>query len=285
MDNSATVLCISNWKGGVGKSTIATTMAISLSRKGYKVLCIDLDPSNSLTSALGGSLAQKQTKSIYDVLTAEAFDEASGQYVLDAALQSLGEVDLIGSGEMLAHAEQSLAGPNRLFELADVLSDNQRDGTGKSLREKYDFIVLDTPPEPGVLVYNAYMASDDIIIPTLCEELAVSRMVRTIQEIKEIQASPRFNPSLRIAGVIANRFDRNKKVQNYHLGRIRELEKQGVVPVFNATIRASVVVEDAQTLNKNIFDYGHRRKEGLIGDYAAFVSEYLRLNESKSEVR
>jgi chromosome partitioning protein len=156
------VIGVGNFKGGVTKTTTTMCLAQGLSLKGHKVLCIDMDPQGSLT-ALFGMLSDAE---IQDEMTVGRIlvDNSEGE-LLDGAVQKTywQGIDLIAANTNLYAAEFSLPArqmTDSSFQFWNVLNEGL-----VSLREKYDVILIDTPPALSYLTINAFMASDGLIVP------------------------------------------------------------------------------------------------------------------------
>lgn len=156
------VIGVGNFKGGVSKTTTTMCLAQGLSLRGHKVLCIDMDPQGSLT-ALFGMLSDAE---IEDEMTVGRIliDGENTESLDDAVQQTYWEgVDLIAANTNLYAAEFSLPArqmSDSSFQFWNVLNEGLM-----SLREKYDVILIDTPPALSYLTINAFMASDGLIVP------------------------------------------------------------------------------------------------------------------------
>lgn len=192
-----------NQKGGVGKTTSAVNMAAGLALRGHKTLLIDCDPQGNATTGLGiDKLELDQT--LFEVISAvvenpDIADPASAAIVqigpfLDAIPSTL---DLAGAEPVLMNAV------GKELILRDIID---------SVREQYEWIVLDAPPSLGLLTINVLSAVDKVMVPMQCEFYALeglSQLLKTIEVVKK-----RINPELQIAKVLMTMHDpRNRLTQ------------------------------------------------------------------------
>ena len=142
------VICIANQKGGVAKTTTTMNLAAALAEQGKRVLCVDLDPQSNLTMSFGIDV-ESLPKSIFDVLV--------NRFPIEHIIQQGKECDIAVASIDLAGAElalSSMIGRERALEKALA-----------SVKNDYDFILIDTPPSLGLLTINAFTASDEVIVP------------------------------------------------------------------------------------------------------------------------
>src|SRR2546421_2082586 len=148
------ILSFANNKGGTGKTTTAVNLATALAQLGRRVLLVDLDPQGSATVSLGF----QKSKLLYTVYDALAQSRKIEEVMLGTKVENL---TLVPSNLDLAGAEVELSSvPGREFVLREAMS---------QIKHKYDAILIDCPPNVGILTLNAIVASDLLVIPVQCE--------------------------------------------------------------------------------------------------------------------
>jgi len=186
----ARVISVANQKGGVGKTTTVVNLGACLASFDQKTLVIDCDPQGNTTSALGFP-KDPARRTLYQALI---LDEPIERITIDAKIDSL---DLIPSDKNLAGAAVELVSiERREYRLKAIID---------SVREKYDYILLDCPPALDLLTLNALAASDAVLVPIQCEYLAlegVSELLDTLMRLRR-----QLNPSLAIEGILLTMYD------------------------------------------------------------------------------
>ncbi len=190
------IIAVAQHKGGTGKTTTCINLSASLSSMGKRVLVVDLDPQASLTVSVGINPLEVE-KSIHQVLidpnVAMKSTVLTGENLFFSVVPS--HVDL-------AMAESELAGRiGREKVLQKKLT---------PLKEDYDYIFIDCPPTLGLLVANALVAADSVLIPVQCEPLTLYGVKNLLQIINLIKEE--VNPNLKIEGVLRTMLDRRTKL-------------------------------------------------------------------------
>lgn len=184
------IIAVANQKGGVGKTTTSINLSASLAELGQRVLTIDMDPQGNTTSGLGIDKNQVEN-TVYELILEEVpIDECVHNSVMEG-------LDVIASNINLSGAEVELISiDNKEFLLKEKID---------TLKDKYDFIIIDCPPSLNLLTINAMTTSDTVLVPIQCEYYALeglSQLIHTIDLIKD-----RLNPELEIEGVVFTMFD------------------------------------------------------------------------------
>lgn len=184
------IIAIANQKGGVGKSTTAINLSACLAELGQRVLLIDIDPQGNTTSGVGVD-KDNVNATLYELLVGEC-------KVSDCLIENVFEnLSLIPSNVNLSGAEIELVG----VEGREFLLKNHID----SIRDNYDFIIMDCPPSLNVLTINAMTTADSVLVPIQCEYYALEGLTQLIHTIELVQN--RLNPDLDIEGVVFTMYD------------------------------------------------------------------------------
>ena len=228
------VLAIANQKGGVGKTTTAINLSAALAMRGRSVLLIDLDPqANSSMSYLDVRALQK---SMYDVFTGQAaladIIQASPVAGLDLAPARIGLAKLEGQlvGELDAH-----------YRLKDRL---------QSIKDRYEFVIVDTPPALGLITVNALVAATHLLIPVQSSYFALEGTDDLLETVERIRARP--NPDLKLLGAVITLHDKRTTLSRDVHKAITEVFGGRV---FETTISKSIRLEESPAHRESIFTF------------------------------
>jgi chromosome partitioning protein len=184
----AEVIVFANQKGGVAKTTTTLNLGVALAEKGMRVLAIDLDPQGNLTMSQGWNPDEIE-RSMFDVLVHKLpISEIIRTHEIDVGVSS---IDLAGAELALS----SMIGRERALEKALV-----------EVQEKYDYILIDTPPSLGLLTINAFTAASGVIVPVQCEYLSLRGLVQLENTLSMIREN--LNPRVEIKGILPTMFDK-----------------------------------------------------------------------------
>lgn len=257
-ERQASILAVTNQKGGVGKTTTALNLAAGLAEVKRRVLLIDIDPQGNATTGAGVDLEEGQP-TVCEVLMGECAPEQAVFHV-----ESMG-FDLLPANGDLTAAEVAL------MELDDRASVLKRALTG--LRERYHHVIIDCPPALNVLTLNALTAADRVLIPMQCEYYALEGLTALLNTIEQIQGS--VNPALEIEGLVRTMFD----VRNNLSGAVsRQLREHFGDKLYSTVVPRNVRVAEAPSYGQSVIHYD-RESRGSVA-YLGLTGEYLRRQEA-----
>jgi chromosome partitioning protein len=182
------VIAFANQKGGVAKTTTTLNLGVAFKERGFRVLLIDLDPQGNLTMSQGLN-PDSIERSMFDVLVHRVpIEEVIADREVDLAVSS---IDLAGAELALS----SQIGRERALEKALA-----------GVRERYDYVLIDTPPSLGLLTINAFVAATSVIVPVQCEYLSLRGLVQLENTLSMVREN--LNPEVEIQGILPTMFDK-----------------------------------------------------------------------------
>lgn len=229
------IISIANQKGGVGKTTTSVNLSACLAYLGKKVLLIDIDPQGNASSGVGVSKGDLEA-CIYDVLID---DEPAENVIMPTKVENLSVLP----------ATISLAGAE--IELVSTISRELRlKNSLETLKNNFDYIIIDCPPSLGLLTINALTASDSIIIPVQCEYYALEGLSQLLSTIRLVQKH--LNKNLMIDGVLLTMLDART---NLGIQVIEEVKKYFQDKVYKTIIPRNVRLSEAPSHGEPIIIY------------------------------
>ena len=251
------IIAVTNQKGGVAKTTTATAMAAELKQQGYKTLLIDTDPQCNATDTFRA--VTKDVATLYDAL----IEVNETKIDLKEYIQNTDAGDIIAGDPLLSTLEQRLTEQGREYRLREVLTCLEN--------TDYDYVIIDTPPNLGLLLTNALTAADSCIIPIAADRYSLQGLSQLDESIGRVRKYS--NQNLKIEGLLLCRFNPNQVLSKTVLETGEEISRQLGTKIFKTHIRESVATQKAQAARMTIYEYDNSCNTAL--DYRQFVKEYL----------
>lgn len=223
----AKVICVTNQKGGVGKTTTAVNLSYYLAKNKLKTLLVDFDPQGNATSGLG---IDKNDKSLGFTMT----EVLLGQAPLANAIRhtKYKNFDIAPATPELANAEVEITTQQRKFtRLRDAI---------QAISTNYDYVIIDSPPSLSLLTVNGMIASNYLLIPVQTEFYALEGVAQLLESMKLVMKQA--NPNLKLLGVVATMYDKRTSLSPQVFAEIKKYFKH---LTFKTTIPRNVRVAEA----------------------------------------
>ncbi len=230
------VLAVANQKGGVGKTTTSVNLAACLAVADKKVLLIDLDPQGNASVALGVSKESYSEANIYHVLIEKV---TLNEVLYDTEIPSL----------KVSPADNNLIGAE--IELVSAISrENRLKNAINTIRDHFDYVIIDCPPSLGLLTLNALNASDSFVVPMQTEYFAMEGLTQLMNTVKLIKSS--LNPNLEMIGILLTMFDGRN---NLHKQVCEEIRNHFGDKVFTTIIPRNVKLSECPSFGRPVILY------------------------------
>jgi len=248
------IVAVANQKGGVGKTTTCVNLCAALTERSKRVLLCDMDPQSNSTTGMGVDKSKNPTN-IYNVLI-DGIDA-------EEAIKKTPYGDLLPANKILSGAGVELVMmESREFVLKNVLI---------SIRDNYDYILIDCPPSLEMLTLNSLCAADTVLIPVQCEYFALEGLTDLMSTIRMIKKS--LNPPLDIEGVLLTMYDART---NFSPQVAAEIKKFFSRKVYSVSIPRSVRIAEAPSHGEPVIKYDRSSRGSLA--YVELAKEFIKRN-------
>ena len=259
-ESKCKVIAITNQKGGVGKTTTTFNLGVALAKQGKRVLVVDVDPQSNLTTYAGWYDENKLKYTLTDLMEQSMNDEEIK--TKESILHHNENVDLIPSNLSLSALENSLTyAMSREYTLRNCLS---------SIKDDYDYILLDCQPSLGMLTINALASANSVIIPVQSEYFALRGMTDLFKIINKVRRQ--INPTLKIEGALLTLVDSRANLPKEIATQLKD-NYGSILKLFNTQIPRAVKTAESTSSGGSVFTYD---KSGTVANaYSSFAKEVL----------
>ncbi len=252
------IIAIANQKGGVGKTTTSVNLAASLGVLEKKVLLIDADPQANASSGLGIDVES------VEIGTYQILEHSNSPSEAITATNSP-NVDVIPAHIDLVAIEIELVDKeNREYMLKQAL---------ETIKDQYDYILIDCAPSLGLLTLNALTAADSVVIPIQCEYFALEGLGKLLNTIKSVQKI--HNPELDIEGLLLTMYDSRLRLSNQV---VEEVQKHFNDMVFKTIIQRNVKLSEAPSFGESIIGFDATSRGAA--NYLSLAEEIIKKNSN-----
>ena len=267
-ESKCKVIAITNQKGGVGKTTTTFNLGVALAKQGKRVLVVDVDPQSNLTTYAGWYDENELKYTLTDLMVQSMNDDEIK--IKESILHHKENVDLIPSNLSLSALENSLTyAMSREYTLRNCLS---------SIKDDYDYILLDCQPSLGMLTINALASANSVIIPVQSEYFALRGMTDLFKIINKVRRQ--INPTLKIEGALLTLVDSRANLPKEIATQLKD-NYGSILNLFNTQIPRAVKTAESTSSGGSVFTYD---KSGTVANaYSSFAKEVL--NDGKEHTK
>ena len=260
------VIALTNQKGGVGKTTTAVNLGVSLAKQGKSVLLVDADAQANLTMALGYTKTDNLPITLSDIM--QDIIDGKSVDVQKSILHTDEGVDLLPSCVELAGVETTLIDTkNRESVLKACIS---------KVKKNYDYVLIDCMPALGMLTINGLAAADSVIIPNQPHYFSIKGLEQLLRSVSKVKRQ--INPNLRIDGILMTMVMPRTKITQTVISTVKNAYGRNI-KIFDTQIPVSIRAVEATAEGKSIFAYDKSGK--VAAAYEQFGKEVAEIGEKQ----
>ena len=264
--NKCKVIAVANQKGGVGKTTTTFNLGVGLAREGKRVLLVDCDPQGDLTICCGYQDNDSIEATVASIMEKVIDDEELSPE--EGIIHQPEGVDLLPANIELSSMDLQLVSTMNRERILSMYLD--------SVKDRYDYILLDCMPSLGMITVNAFTAADSVIIPVQAHYLPLKGMTQLTKTISKVQKQ--INPNLKIDGIVLTLVAENTNLAKTTEQTIRDYYGSKI-KVFNTRIPMAIKCAEISVVGKSIYTYDGNSK--VAKAYENFTKEVIELGEKQ----
>lgn len=261
------IITVGNNKGGVGKSTTCVNLSAGLAMEGARVLVVDGDPQSNTTSTLLPDFGLRENSSLV-----KALEDPEGAFSPNACATKTEHMEIVPNSIRCMEWEvRSYASIDSVLGFSRLLQNDKDIG-------RYDYMLIDTPPNIGPMLRNALLISDYVLVPCpVGDQYALDGFSTFLQVLSQAKQQ---NKKLLLLGVVLTKFDGRAGTHKKNKDRIRAFFDAKGIPVFDTEIRVNIDIDRAHSHRKSIFEFDATKSGAL--DYHALAREVIACVENQA---